>query len=470
MRNKSAIVFILACLHSFVLISCNNSATTNTEEQQPLNKIATQAHYPDTFKTAVMHEKLSTPLDVLNTFSLYLPADYTDQKQWPIVFFFDPSGKGQLPIIKYKGLSDSLGIIFIGSNTFKNGLQFDEINGIWNTLKNYALNTFSIDKNQLYVAGFSGGARAACQLASIDNSIKGVLALSAAAPNLKDALKNNTIFIGIAGNGDMNRAEMLGVEQSFFGSSLTHYYMEFNGIHEWCPHATMKAALQLLQIEACKINPSLLKPQLIEQFANEQNKQIQNDSINNDLIAAYNKSLLLKNALIGLHSTLEVNPDEIGKLDEYRIQKQELIHITIIETNWQQELYQLITSNSPQVQWKIKIDKLRKGAKKNDAQAAMCKRVIGYAGLLCYSISNRLLVSRMYDKAADAVWCYAYTEEKNSEVYYFKAVIAGSKPDKDAVIDNLKKAISLGFTSKERILQQAEFTFIKNDPIFSNLL
>ena len=54
-----------------------------------------------------------------NNYSLYLPANYDTTKTFPVIYFFDPQGKGNLPLEKYKSIADTLGIIFVGSTATK---------------------------------------------------------------------------------------------------------------------------------------------------------------------------------------------------------------------------------------------------------------------------------------------------------------------------------------------------------------
>ena len=46
-------------------------------------------------------------------------------KKWPIIYFFDPHGVGNLPLILYKDLAEKYGFIIAGTYNSKNGMQWE---------------------------------------------------------------------------------------------------------------------------------------------------------------------------------------------------------------------------------------------------------------------------------------------------------------------------------------------------------
>src|SRR5215469_3952404 len=42
--------------------------------------------------------------DATESYALYLPSTYTQSKRWPIIYFFDPAGRGRPPPDLYKML------------------------------------------------------------------------------------------------------------------------------------------------------------------------------------------------------------------------------------------------------------------------------------------------------------------------------------------------------------------------------
>lgn len=462
----SFVYIILVCLYS---IGCSHAKeeTQANADRHSTNQIILSI--PDTLNPGVLYPKVLINNDQLNSFALYLPKLYRSNTNWPVVFFFDSGGNGSLPLNKYKSLADSLGYIFIGSNVSKNGQQIEESYSIWNALKNSTLNNLSIDKNRILLAGFSGGARVCCALAEKEPNTLGVIANSAGAQQLEEILNPNTIFIGLCGNGDMNRAEMLGIEQHLLGTTLRHYYIEFEGIHEWATPKTMLKAISVASFSSYLKQPSLLNSNLVANFTLMQIEEIENLKAKNKWVDAYNELLLLNKGTTGINNMSFENIDSLKNNPAYLEQKTEMLKLNTEETLLQQEIYKLLIEKVDLTIWKVKIEQIRKKIALKNNTSAMYQRVLGYASLVCYSLSNRNIVAKNYTDAEKTVLCYEIADPENAEVYFFKSIISGSKKEALNTITFLKKSIQLNLINKSRILTQSEFLFLKNAESFKEI-
>ncbi len=467
----------LKILHYLIIIalslthfSCGSKKEDKNVINTAINSRNEQFNIPDSVRAGYFYPRIKVNNDELNTFALYLPKLYNNTSSWPIVFFFDAGGNGALPVAKYQQLADSLGYVLIGSNVSKNGQDLDEAKIIWNTLKNICFNNLSIDRNRILLAGFSGGARVCCAIGSTEASISGIIANSAGAQQLEELLNQNTFFIGLAGNGDMNRTEMLSIEQHLESTSLAHFYIEFDGKHEWAPSKIMQKALMLASMNAYLKNPNAVDISLIENFISNQTKEIQKLKMEDRWVEAYHELLLLTNGAKGINTLPVEDLDSIKNHPGYIAQKNENLKLTTQETELQQEIYKLMLENSNPISWKAKIDQIRKNSVQKNKKGQMNQRLLGYASLVCYSLSNRNLVAKNYAAAEILVNCYEIADPENAEVYFFKAILSGSKADSINTKFYLKKSLALGLTDKKRILNQSEFNFLKDDKIFREFL
>jgi hypothetical protein len=55
------------------------------------------------------------------SYALYLPSYYASDKRWPIVYAFDPAGRGNDPVKLMKDAAERYGHIALGSNNSRNG-------------------------------------------------------------------------------------------------------------------------------------------------------------------------------------------------------------------------------------------------------------------------------------------------------------------------------------------------------------
>jgi poly(3-hydroxybutyrate) depolymerase len=106
-----------------------------------------------------------------------------------------------LPLKKYKTLADAYNFILIGSNNSKNGNDWQTTEIIWRALFNDTQSKLALNKNRIYVCGFSGGAKVASYIALHHNEVKAVIAGGAGLPDQTPAGNFSFSFTGIAGKG-----------------------------------------------------------------------------------------------------------------------------------------------------------------------------------------------------------------------------------------------------------------------------
>ncbi len=210
------------------------------------------------------------------TYSLYLPTNYDTTKTFPVIYFFDPHGKGNLPIEKYKSIADSLGIIFVGSNATKNGMQWAEVSTAANQLFADTKQKLKINEHKIFTCGFSGGARIASNLALQNNNIAAVISCSAGLPAQASQLNNNLIFVGIAGKEDMNLTEIYDAGDALKNSEIKHLIKYFDGPHEWPPLETMSEAIQFCLTPTAVKNENTISKKIIE--TEKQQKQFYSEA------------------------------------------------------------------------------------------------------------------------------------------------------------------------------------------------
>jgi poly(3-hydroxybutyrate) depolymerase len=101
--------------------------------------------------------------DATQSYALYLPSTYTPAKRWPVIYFFDPGGRGRRALELYKDIAETYGFILAGSNNSRNfsNEQGKAVNAVWQDTHA----RFGIDERRSYASGFSGGARVAGAMA-----------------------------------------------------------------------------------------------------------------------------------------------------------------------------------------------------------------------------------------------------------------------------------------------------------------
>jgi dienelactone hydrolase len=187
--------------------------------------------------------------DANQHYALYLPANYTPGRQWPLLLAFDPGGRGRRPLEQYLAAAEKYGYIVAGSNVSRNG-SWSVSMGAAQAMGADVTARFSIDEKRIYTAGMSGGARVAMGLAmGSPKVISGVIASSAGYPDSKPRKTLPFLVFGTAGNEDFNWLEMRSLDHAL---TSPHHLAVFPGGHVWLPRELAVEAVEWLDLQAMR--------------------------------------------------------------------------------------------------------------------------------------------------------------------------------------------------------------------------
>ena len=192
--------------------------------------------------------------DSTQSYALYLPRDYNADRAWPVIFAFDPGGRGRVPVERYQAAAARYGFIVAGSNNSRNGSAENARAVV--AMTGDVLSRFRADEHRLYLAGMSGGSRVALGVAlgSPKDHVAGVIASSAGYPDGK--LRKTLAFpiFATAGAEDFNHLEMRQLDRAL---TSPHRLAVFEGGHVWLSSELAIDAVEWMELQAMK---SGLKP------------------------------------------------------------------------------------------------------------------------------------------------------------------------------------------------------------------
>ena len=140
--------------------------------------IVCQTNGQNAFEAGKLTDSIPVSNTFNETFALYLPASFVASKASPILFIFEPAGRGRLGVETFIEVSETYGHILVCSNNSRNGPYERNLN-IAANLFDHIFSSFNINEDQMYFAGFSGGSRLAWALAFAAGNITGVIACGA---------------------------------------------------------------------------------------------------------------------------------------------------------------------------------------------------------------------------------------------------------------------------------------------------
>ena len=195
--------------------------------------------------------------DTSQTFALYLPPGYTTERRWPVLFVLDPRGRALLGLKRFQDGAARLGWVVLSSyNTLSDGPPEPNVAAV-NAMLAWAQAHPSLDPTRLYLAGFSGTARAALGFAvALRGHVAGVIAVGGAlgfamgGPETAFAADSTFAYFGSAGTQDFNYEQVFAMADRFRTTRVPFRVVAFDGPHGWPPPDVCGDALDWLELRA----------------------------------------------------------------------------------------------------------------------------------------------------------------------------------------------------------------------------
>ena len=214
----------------------------------------------------VVIERVVCLSDAGQSYALFLPSNYTPQKQWPIIYAFDPGAQATAPVNLFKEAAERYGYIIAASHNSQNGMQSGPLQRAITSMLTDTRKRLSLDVKRIYTAGFSGGARVAARVASsCGGCIAGVIACGAGFPSdIAPTAATRFAFFGTIGIDDYNYPELKRLDDQLSSLALPHRIAAFEGGHQWAPSPLLSEAVEWLELQAIRAGRREVDQALVE--------------------------------------------------------------------------------------------------------------------------------------------------------------------------------------------------------------
>ena len=186
--------------------------------------------------------------DPTQSYALYLPAAYSPERQWGVIFAFHPAARGPLMVGKFRAAAEQYGFIVAASNNSRNGPHAVSAAAAKAVSADVG-RRFSVDPGRVYLAGMSGGARVATGIALTNTLIAGVIASSAGFPDSQPRTTVPFAVFATAGTEDFNYMEMRQLDRRL---SSPHFLAVFHGGHTLPPDDVAFDAIEWMELQAMR--------------------------------------------------------------------------------------------------------------------------------------------------------------------------------------------------------------------------
>ncbi|MFA6401331.1 MAG: hypothetical protein WCX31_06855 [Salinivirgaceae bacterium] len=383
---------------------------------------------------------------------LFLFANsYNGKDRLPVLFFFDPHGDGSLPLKNYQSLANNYGYILVGSNNIKNGLSGSYAFSVFQQLLNETQSRFLIDNKRIFTSGFSGGAKLAIIFAQQLPQIAGVIACGGSIPFNGDEL-TRFYYVGMVGLADFNYLEAQQSFSAFDQKGIDYTAITFAGKHEWPPVAEFNLAFSGLELFCMKTNRTPKNEKWMNTLWNQMQDSINDSEKKQNYIAELLTLRQTERWFNGIRNisdikiqqaTLEQNPQFIKQVTKRQalLQKEIALRSEFIKAIELRDLEW----------WRAEVTRFNETTSNSDKEVALIgRRLLNYLSMVSFMFTKNDLDDGKLDDAFKKIQIYALVDATNPDVYLMYARYYLLSGDKKLMVENFKKALSLGFVSWEQ--------------------
>lgn len=404
--------------------------------------------------------------DPAQHYVLYVPSHYDRTLPWPVIFCFDASAHGRIPVERLQAAAEKYGYLVAGSLTSRNGPWSENSIAARAMMKDVSAH-FSIDRHRVYTAGVSGGARVATALA-LSGLVKGVIACSAGFPEPdKIPAKITFGFFGTAGTEDFNYREMRNLDHVLGERGVVHRLVVFNGGHEWASAALMTEAVEWMELQAMASGA-----------------KSRNDAFIQAMIARREEAIKTQAGLDRLRSLESLTGDFRGLVEtgKWTNEANELRGLRAVreEERGERALAERETAlveklddaaqNSRGWQRKLALDLRRESESTVDSpERRMVRRAIAAYRSMTRQRARELFDQKEYDQASAMLELAAFLQPEQTEVLFDLARAYALDGDRKEALAALNRAASAGLRNAPRTEAEPAFAKLRDDPSFVSI-
>ena len=197
-------------------------------------------------------EHIACPSDPTQTYTLYLPSGYTTDRRWPLLFVFDPRGRGTFAAGIFRDAAEKYGWIIASSDNTQSDGEWEPNRRALAAMWPDVTAAYPVDPKRVYATGFSGGATVAWVLGRATGTLAGVIASGAPDPGAKAPTPVHFAWFGSAGRADFNFLDAKAIDAWMAAAGNPHRLQYFDGVHQWLPADLAMRAVGWLEALAMK--------------------------------------------------------------------------------------------------------------------------------------------------------------------------------------------------------------------------
>jgi len=427
-----------------------------------------------------MAQEISCVSDPSQTYTLYVPPSFTNDRRWPVLLVFDPRGRSVLAAELFREAADTYGWILVSSDNTQSDGPWEPnekaIAALWPEIHD----RLPADFDRIYAAGFSGGGAVAYVLSRTTSEVAGILACGAR--HFPASLKADDVPIfATAGDTDFNYHEMHTVDAFLQKQGNPHRLAIFEGGHTWMTTEVALDAVEWFELLAMRSELRDRDPKLVERLYEADladAKQLESDG---RLIEAARRFNEMGRTYLGLRDTTDVRAAawEIEGSPDYRRQRKEQKHWDAFERQYLGEMNQQfaelrnaeIIPPVAKMARRFRIEELQRRALEPGVEGVTARRALNSLVTgLGYYLPRDFIAAEQYDRLAASLEL-ALRVNEGSPVAWYNLACARARLDRgEPAVEALAKALDMGFDSTELLATDTDLDSLRDRDDFKAML
>ena len=434
------------------------------------------------FKKGRIIDSISINDSISETYKLYLPKKFDGTGTWPVIFVFDMEGKNSQALNIFKVAAEEQGFLLASSNDISDTLSISKNVLITSRMFHEVAALFPLNRNRIYTAGFTSGAKFAAVIPSFIKEVEGVISCGSFVPSVEllDE-KKPFYFIGIVGNEDFNYPQMLQGRELLNKMKFPNDLLVFDGGERWSDYSLINKALNILTLSAIAKGNVAKNDEFVMNSYRKNLKELKLLINSGQLLKAYN----LQSEIISVYRPhLEVDSLReqlkiLKKENRYRSQRRNLNNVLLresfIKEDYDYNLFDdLAALNYNNLGWwNYQMGEHKKYDKKLDPfEQQMGKRLLGYLNAL---IEDNIDIEKEYpvvnDEALSFLWMLKTITEPKAYSYYLKIISDSSKyEDFGTALFYLEELLKNGYKDKTHLYSLEHTALLRIMPEFNAIV
>lgn len=415
------------------------------------------------------------------SFSLYLPTDFSTSERWPLLVIFNFDDKEKQAMSMFVHAAEKEGYILAAPKLVDSLSLTDNMLATSKVIEKVT-NILPVSEDRLYVAGQSRGGRFASLVPLLIKGVKGTISIGASLAN-RDLLnvKEPFHFIGMVSRNDFNYTAMLTDAKLLDKLKFPNQVLLYEGNKDWPDLAYMEKSLQLFTLDAMgrKLIPK--DSIYVANAYREDLAKVGQQLSSGDLLGAeqYMTEMM---SIYGAHQNLDslrTVQKELRKNKEFRSLKRSenaaFLKESILKEDYQYYMEEdVYTHNFNNLGWwTYQMGEIQKFISGNNLyEKQMGNRLLGFVNALTEDNIDIIQTEEVLDEDALALLFMLKTIlEPNNFEYYLKTISLSAKnEDYGTSLFYLEEALKKGFKDKEKLYSLEGTALFRITPEFNELV